>query len=205
MHTSWLTGKTAVVSGGSRGIGLSIARAFADRGTRIILLGRDQETLTKALERLPMVQNERQHESMAMDVSKSSDWDALLTHHKDFDLLVNAAGVTHYSLLSRTPTSTIDHVLHTNLHGLIHGSRIACKHFLKEKKCGSIINVSSALAHRGGAGSTVYAASKAGVIGFTKALAQEMGSREIRINAIAPGYIDTHMLSGSLFYKWTRM
>lgn len=114
-------------------------------------------------------------------------------------------GVTHYSLLPRTPVGIIEEVVNTNLMGSIYAAKAFSKTIIGSRTSadqrhvrreGCIINISSALAFRGGSGSSVYAASKAGMIGFTKALAEEFGPRGIRVNAIAPGYIDTDMVSG---------
>lgn len=113
-------------------------------------------------------------------------------------------GVTHYSLLARTSIHTIQETMASNLLGTIYGSRAVSKAMLRKVNQatpegttrGCIVNISSALAHRGGAGSSVYAASKAGVLGFTKALAEELGPRGIRSCAVCPGYIDTDMVSG---------
>lgn len=108
-------------------------------------------------------------------------------------------GITHYSLLPRTPEALIEDVLDINLLGTILACKVVVRLMLSAKKRGCIINISSALAHSGGAGSSVYAASKAGVLGFTRALAEELGPRGIRCNAIAPGYIKTDMLAGKGF------
>ncbi|KAK4983735.1 hypothetical protein LTR66_006087 [Elasticomyces elasticus] len=118
------------------------------------------------------------------------------------DVLVNAAGVTHSSFLVRMSEAQIHEILQTNLTGTILASRWAAKNMLRNKKSGSglsdmdrgcIINVASLLGLQGGAGSSVYAASKAGVLGFTRALASELGPAGIRVNAIVPGYVETDM------------
>lgn len=107
-------------------------------------------------------------------------------------------GITHYSLLPRTPQHVMDEIVQVNLLGTIYGCKAVSRKMLSNKQGGCIINISSALAHRGGAGSSVYAATKAGLLGFSRALAEELGPRGIRCNAIAPGYVETDMLAGKL-------
>lgn len=210
-----LKGRKAVISGASRGIGLAIAKAFALRGASTVLLGRSQKTLDVAIKSLECASEGQSHEAHQLDVTQASEWDSLMNKVSPADVLVNVAGdkkshwcrsstdpagITHYSLLPRTSVSTIDDVLSTNLLGPIYGSRAFSKAMLRNSKSGGdgacIINISSALAHRNGSGSTVYAASKAGLIGFTKAFAEEFGPRGLRTCALAPGYIDTDMVSG---------
>ena len=209
-----LAGRQVIVTGGSRGIGLGIATRFAESGASLVLVGRHESTLRSAIATLPG--DASSHRYHAIDLAlpdRRSAWAALLSNCSPA-VLVNCAGVTHYSLLARTPHDTIDSVIRTNLTATVEACKYVSAAMLKSTRSNSpsfsstaaeengggaghsIINIASALAHRGGSGSSVYAASKAGVIGFTKALAQELGPRGIRVNAVAPGYVETDMTSG---------
>ena len=184
-----LSSKVALVTGGSRGIGLGIAAAFAQRGAQCILVGRNDQTLREAIETL---EGDSRHTFYAGDVGQSQFW----TDHdvSRVDILVNAAGISHFGPFQRLEPSVVESVLRTNLLGTIYGCQAVTRSMVRRKN-GRIINISSALAYRFGKGSTVYAASKAGIHGFTKALAQELGPFNIDVNAIAPGYIDTDMVA----------
>ncbi|KAK6599079.1 3-oxoacyl-acyl carrier protein reductase [Botrytis cinerea] len=116
------------------------------------------------------------------------------------DILINAAGLTHASPLITTSPSLIENILQTNLTGTIWGCKIIGKEMLRRRE-GCIINISSLLGIKGGRGSAAYAASKAGFLGLTRALAAEMGSAGIRVNAIVPGYIETDMTRGMFFFS----
>ncbi|OAA57444.1 3-oxoacyl-acyl carrier protein reductase [Niveomyces insectorum RCEF 264] len=143
-----------------------------------------------------------EHGYMAGDVRDTDLWEALFANTSDVHLLVNAAGVTQNSLLARTTPAGIRDVLDTNLYGTVAGCRSAMRAWLRKRstdRC--IINVSSLLAVRGGYGATVYAASKAGVVGLTRALAEEGGARRIRANVVVPGYIQTDMIANRIPLK----
>ncbi|OBT65584.1 hypothetical protein VE03_05577 [Pseudogymnoascus sp. 23342-1-I1] len=175
--------KHVIITGASGGIGRAIASRFASEGAKCTLIGRTESKLQASLRELSAL---RDHRIVVGDVGKEAFWKDLAKKMKEdkdhCDVLVNAAGITHYSLLVRTPAARVDEVIDTNLRGTILG---CC-----------IINISSLLGVKGGRGSSVYAASKAGVLGFTRALAAEAGPAGVRVNAVVPGYIETEMTSG---------
>ncbi|OBT57206.1 hypothetical protein VE04_02703 [Pseudogymnoascus sp. 24MN13] len=193
--------KHVIITGASGGIGRAIASRFASEGAKCTLIGRTESKLQASLRELSTL---RDHRIVVGDVGKEAFWKDLAKKMKEdkdhCDVLVNAAGITHYSLLVRTPAATVDEVIDTNLRGTILG----CQHMIKDmmrKKTGTfkpccIINIASLLGVKGGRGSSVYAASKAGVLGFTRALAAEAGPSGVRVNAVVPGYIETEMTSG---------
>ena len=145
---------------------------------------------------------ELDHERIAGDVADPAFWDpenveSPLYKQGKIDILVNAAGLSHSSLFLRTSRKTIDKVMSTNLTGTILASQAVGKKMLKDRsRTGCIINIASLLAVQGGKGSSIYAASKAGIVGLTRSLAAELGSSGIRVNCILPGYIATRMTDG---------
>ncbi|KAI1427966.1 hypothetical protein F5Y12DRAFT_99349 [Xylaria sp. FL1777] len=190
-----LRGKRCIITGGSRGIGLAIAKLFADEGVSCLLIGRHQESLTAAVKSLKHTMDLSQpHDSRAFDVSVVDGWQALRVDLKKepVDILVNAAGITQSSLLLKTPFPEIEQILNVNLRGTILGCQTVIPIMVRQKS-GCIINVSSLLATHGGRGASVYAASKAGIIGLTRSLACELGRFKIRANIVQPGYIQTDM------------
>ena len=198
-HTP-LRGVTCLITGASRGIGKAIANRFADQGAFCILVGRNQETLRSALD--SGVSSE-QHATIVGDVSNADFWKTLRPFNGRVDVLINAAGITHASLLMRTSQDFLESVVQTNLMGTLWACRAVSKMMLRNKTKGSeskgcIVNVASLLAVQGGAGSAAYAASKAGVVGLTRALAAELGPSGIRVNALLPGYVETDMTAGKL-------
>lgn len=135
------------------------------------------------------------HKVLVGDVGDAGFWESI-RKEKNIDILVNAAGITHYSPLFVTSPALLDEVLRTNLMGTMMGCRAVGKGML-QRKGGCIINVASLLGSKGGKGSSAYAASKAGVVGLTRALAAELGEKNIRVNVILPGYIETDMTEGT--------
>jgi 3-oxoacyl-[acyl-carrier protein] reductase len=192
-----LEGKTALVTGGSRGIGRAIAVKLADKGAFTYINYLKNEA--SALETLEIINNNGDSaELLRFDVSDTdSVQEAItgITKAKDrIDILVNNAGITLDGIFVRTKEESWNSVIDTNLKGVFNCSRSAIRYMLKQK-WGRIINITSIVAEAGNAGQVCYSASKAGIIGLTKSLAREVGSRNICINAVAPGFIETDMTS----------
>lgn len=185
--------EVVLITGSSRGIGLEIAKFLAEKGYQVILNSRSpigEDVLQNFNESaLPVAQ-------VTGDVSDFDEAkeiiDEVMEQFGRIDILVNNAGITRDGLVMRMKEEDFDDVIDTNLKGTFNMSRHITKHMLKQRS-GTIINMSSVVGLMGNAGQTNYAASKAGVIGLTKALARELGSRHITVNAIAPGYIETEM------------
>ncbi|KAE8453511.1 hypothetical protein EG329_010372 [Mollisiaceae sp. DMI_Dod_QoI] len=183
-----LKGKSCIITGASRGIGAEIARRFAREGVRCILIGRNEKLLLGVKDEL---ETGNEHRVIVGDVGDVEFW-GRMKKEKKVDILVNAAGVTHYSPLFVTSPSLLEEVIRTNLMGTTMACRTVGKNMMALKG-GCIINVASLLGLKGGKGSAAYAASKAGVIGLSRALAAELGEKNVRVNVIAPGYIETDM------------
>ncbi len=204
-----LDGKTALITGASRGIGKAIALRFATEGANVAFsdIRRDEnmENLEKELEAFGV-----QAKGYASDASSFLDGEKLVEEvAKDFgriDILVNNAGITRDNLLMRMTEADWDLVLQINLKSVFNLTKAVQKVMLKQR-FGSIINMSSVVGVNGNAGQSNYSASKAGMIGFTKSIAQELGSRNIRCNAIAPGFIETemtHKLPEDVRIEWAK-
>ena len=192
---SSLSGKTAVVTGGSRGIGKKIATLFAQNGADVAIIAtKESDEAKKAVEEVSSLGVKAQ--LYACDVSNAEAVKAVADEIiKDFgrvDILVNNAGITRDNLLPSLTEEDIDSVIDINLKGAIFTTRAFIRQFVKQRG-GNVINLSSVVGLMGNKGQTNYAASKAGIIGFTKSVAKEYGKRNIRCNAIAPGYIRTAM------------
>lgn len=187
-----LDGGIAIVTGGSRGIGLAIAAELARAGARVALLARDGERAARAAASLPG----SGHLGLSCDVASSkqvNDTVGLVEGELGRStILVNNAGVTRDNLLLRLKDDEWDEVIDVNLKGTFHMTRAVARGMLKRRD-GVILNVSSVVGLTGNAGQPNYAASKAGIFGFTKSIARELASRGIRCNAIAPGFIETDM------------
>ncbi len=189
-----LSGRVAIVTGSSRGIGKSIALELASRGAKIVLSGRNKESLDKVLEEIEKTGSEVL--TIAGDVGDSSDAqkliDGALEKFGKIDILINNAGITRDNLLLRMSEDDWDIVLKTNLKGAYNCIRSITKPYMKQRS-GVIVNITSVIGQVGNAGQVNYAASKAGIIGLTKSVAKELSGRNIRVNAVAPGFIETDM------------
>ncbi|WP_373071375.1 3-oxoacyl-[acyl-carrier-protein] reductase [Zeaxanthinibacter enoshimensis] len=190
-----LDGKTAIITGASRGIGKGIAEVFADHGANVAFTYSSSEgpalELQKELEGKGV--KAKAYKSNAADFKESEELvNQVLEDFGSIDILINNAGVTKDNLLMRMSEEDFDKVIEINLKSVFNMTKAIQRTFLKQRK-GSIVNMSSVVGVKGNAGQANYAASKAGMIGFTKSVALELGSRNIRCNAIAPGFIETEM------------
>tara|TARA_B100001093_G_scaffold496650_1_gene542618 strand:- start:4679 stop:5425 length:747 start_codon:yes stop_codon:yes gene_type:complete len=190
-----LQGKTAIVTGATRGIGKGVALKLAEQGANIAFTYVSSEEKALALE------NELQEfgvkaKAYKSDASLMKDAEELikdvLDNFESIDVLVNNAGITKDNLLMRMSEEDFDRVLEVNLKSIFNMTKAVQRTMLKQRS-GSIVNMTSVVGVKGNAGQSNYAASKAGLIGFTKSIALELGSRNIRCNAIAPGFIETEM------------
>jgi len=190
-----LKGKTAVITGAARGIGRQIAIAFANEGADVAFTDLQYDDNMKTLEK-DLNSSGIKAKGYPSDASNFKQTDETVDQIiKDFgriDILVNNAGITRDNLLMRMDEETWDLVIKVNLKSVFNFTRSVQKIMLKQRS-GSIINMSSVVGVSGNAGQSNYSASKAGIIGFTKSIAKELGSRNIRCNAIAPGFIITDM------------
>lgn len=190
-----LEGKTALITGGSRGIGKAIAIAFAQHGANVAFSDLAYDDVARELEEELQALGVKA-KGYASDASKFDDSEVLLKEVVDsfgqIDILVNNAGITRDTLLMRMSEEMWDDVIRVNLKSAFNLTKATQKYMLKQRS-GCIINMSSIVGIGGNAGQANYAASKAGMIGFTKSMAQEIGARNIRVNAIAPGFIETEM------------
>lgn len=187
--------KVAVVTGGSRGIGRAIALAFGRAGARVVVTCTRQraaaEEVVAALHQMGSAGRVCQFD-VADYAATTAAFDDIVKAFGRIDVLVSNAGVRSDQLLVRMKPEEWDTVIHTNLSGTFHCARAATRTMLRQR-WGRIIAITSVVGLTGNAGQTNYAASKAGIIGFTKALAKELGPRGITVNAVAPGFIDTDM------------
>ncbi|MCD6051503.1 MAG: 3-oxoacyl-ACP synthase [Verrucomicrobia bacterium] len=191
---SQLTNQVAVVTGAGRGIGRAIALKFAAEGADVVCVSRTQENSEKVAAEVRALG--RKAWAVALDVSDATAVAAaaeqILKDAGKVDILVNNAGVTRDGLLMRMSEADWDAVIDTNLKGAFNVTKAFTRSFLKQRS-GRIINVASVIGLIGNAGQSNYAASKAGLIGFTKSCARELASRGITVNALAPGFIETDM------------
>ncbi len=190
-----LEGKVALITGASRGIGKGIAEVFASHGASIAFTYASSDEKARAFEAelAAMGVKAKGYKSDAADFSAAETLvNDIVTEFGTVDILVNNAGITRDTLLMRMSEDQWDEVIRVNLKSAFNLTKAVIRPMLKAKS-GSIINMSSVVGVSGNAGQANYAASKAGMIGFTKSVAQELGSRNIRCNAIAPGFIETEM------------
>ena len=181
-----LEGKLALVTGGSRGIGRAIALELGRAGAEVVVGYRTGR------EEAEVVASEIGGRAVEADVSDAESAKALVEAAGDLDVLVNNAGLTRDGLLVRMSDDDWRTVIDTNLSSVFYTCRAATRPMMR-KRAGSIVNVSSIVGVHGNWGQTNYAASKAGIIGFTKSLARELGSRNVRANVLAPGYVKTQL------------
>ncbi len=190
-----LTGKTALITGAARGIGRAIALLYAQEGADVaftdLRIDENMQSLEQEIAALG-----RKGKGYASDASDFAGAEAVVDQMvADFgriDILVNNAGITRDNILMRMSEADWDLVIKVNLKSVFNMTKAAQKYMIKQRS-GSIINMSSVVGVNGNAGQSNYSASKAGLIGFTKSIAQELGSRNVRCNAIAPGFIETEM------------
>ena len=190
-----LEGKTAIITGGSRGIGKAIVEIFVKQGANVAFTYSSSSDAAKAIENKLSTKNVKV-KSYKSDASNFEEAQLLaasvLEEFGSIDILINNAGITKDNLLMRMSEEDFDRVIQVNLKSVFNMTKAVQRTMLKQRK-GSIINMSSVIGVKGNAGQSNYAASKAGIIGFTKSMAIELGSRNIRSNAIAPGFIITEM------------
>ncbi len=186
MSFASVEGKTALVTGASRGIGRAIAAELARGGASVVIGYRSGKDEAESLAQ------ELGARAVQADVSSAADAARLVEAAGDIDILVNNAGLTRDGLLARMSDEDWRTVIDTNLSSVFYTCRAVCRPMMK-KRAGAIVNVSSIVGVHGNWGQTNYAASKAGIIGFTKSLARELGSRGVRANVVAPGYVKTQL------------
>ncbi len=193
-HVPPLNEAVALVTGASTGIGRSVVHELCDHGTRVTGVARTEDTLTETLEQA----RERQEQTLSFpgDVRDSSTAsgavEATLDEFDQLDILVNNAGITRDNLLMRMDEDDWNDVIDVNLGGTFHFTKAVTRPMMKQRG-GRIVNISSVVGLRGNPGQSNYVASKAGIAGFTKSIARELGSRNITANAVAPGYVETSM------------
>ncbi len=198
-----LKDKVAVVTGGSRGIGRAIALKLAAEGASVVVNYSSNQDA--AGETVALIEN-RGGTAIALrgDVSSRKDCQEMaentIAKFKKIDILINNAGITRDNLVARMKPDEWQQVIDTNLTGCFNCTQAFIRPFIKQKSGGVIINIASVVGIAGAAGQANYAAAKAGIIGFTKSLAREMASRQITVNAIAPGFVETEM-TGALSEK----
>lgn len=189
-----LTGQTALVTGGTRGIGLAVAKRLVEAGARVAVMSRNADDARAVASELgdDMI-------GVGCDIADPQQVEAAVAEVADqlggIDILVNNAGFTRDNILLRLGQEDWDDVLATNLTGVFHMTKAVIKGMMK-RRAGRIINMTSVIGITGNKGQANYAASKAGLIGFTKSVAREYASRNILVNCIAPGFIDTALTSG---------
>ena len=189
--------RVAFITGGNGGIGLGMAKGLAAAGASVVIAGRSKTKAQSALSELHSL--DAQAEFVDLDVLKEASCHQAVQHAVErfgrLDILVNNAGTTRDGLLATMTEEDFDAIIRQNLKSTFNCSRAVLRQMLKQRY-GRIVNITSLVGLIGGAGQTNYAAAKAGIIGFTRAMAKEYGGRNIAVNAVAPGYIPTDLTSG---------
>jgi len=192
-----LKNQIAIITGGSRGIGYGIASLLASNGATCIITGRNESRLKQAEKTLQATEPSCRGMKLSVESIKDAETLAKIAYEEfgRIDILVNNAGITSDQLILLMKEEQWDRVIETNLKGVFNCTK-AVSRFMLKKRYGRIISISSVIAFMGNPGQANYAASKAGIIGFTKAVARELARKQITVNAIAPGYIQTDMTEG---------
>lgn len=192
-----LKDKSILITGSTRGIGLAIAKKLIEQGANVMISGTRQEKVDEVVSELEKKYNTKV-QGLACNISSFSDCETFIKSSIEslskVDVLINNAGITKDNLILRMTENDWTDVIETNLNSLFYLTKSVSRHMLKNKK-GKIINISSVVGLMGNPGQSNYAASKAGIIGFTKSIAKEFGAKGIICNAIAPGFIETDMIS----------
>jgi NAD(P)-dependent dehydrogenase (short-subunit alcohol dehydrogenase family) len=186
-----LDGRKALVTGASSGIGLGCAVALAEAGAEVVLAARNADALDKATKAIG--EKGWMAQSLVMDVSDIEATASAILEHGPFDILVNSAGAARHSAAIDTKPDDFDAIIDLNLRGAYFVTQAVASQLISEKKSGSLINISSQMAHVGGQDRAVYCASKHAVEGFTKSMAIEWGAKNIRVNTICPTFIRTQL------------
>jgi 3-oxoacyl-[acyl-carrier protein] reductase len=193
-----LAGKVAVVTGAARGIGKAVAAHLASEGATVVIADINEKAAGETAAELEAAG--RTAMGCPLDVTSPAQVatmvEAVLARYGRIDILINNAGITRDALILRMKEEEWDQVLSVNLDGAFHCARAVLRPMLKQKQGGRIINIASVVGSMGNAGQANYVASKAGLIGLTKALAREVASRSITVNAVSPGFIETEMTAG---------
>ncbi|PKM92668.1 MAG: 3-oxoacyl-ACP reductase [Elusimicrobia bacterium HGW-Elusimicrobia-4] len=190
-----LKDKVAIITGGAQGIGMAIAEKLADEGAKIVIVDVMEEAAKKTAEEISKAQNV-ETASLKVDVSSSIETEQMIKKTVEkfgkIDIMINNAGITRDNLLIRMSDDEWDKVISINLKGVFNCSKAAAKIMMKQR-AGKIVNIASVVGLMGNAGQANYSASKGGVIALTKTMARELASRNINVNAVAPGFIKTAM------------
>lgn len=193
-----LKNRVALITGAARGIGFATAQRFAEQGAHVFMTGRSLATLNDASAQLMAAVPDAQVSTLELDVTQPDSvrdaFQALFKQTKKLDILVANAGVMDDALIGMVTTAQIEHTFNTNTFGVLYCAQYASR-LMGRNKSGSIINMTSIMGTNGNVGQAVYAGSKAAVIGITTSLSKELAPQNIRVNAIAPGVIDTDLVS----------